>query len=87
MCTYDTVLADLGASVKGPATDWFTTTRLAVYYDHPAHAMAEHALCIDLSDPSRGAGQRVGIELTADAARELVRTIEAALVAVPPELR
>jgi hypothetical protein len=48
--------------------------------------MAGHALNIDIADTSGGPGQRVALELTADAARALVRAIDDALAAVPPEI-
>jgi hypothetical protein len=43
-------------------------------------------LNIDLADPSRGPSARVGVELTAGSARELMRAIEAALASAPAEL-
>jgi hypothetical protein len=48
--------------------------------------MAEHTLNIDFADPSRGPSARVAVELTAASARELVRTIEAALASAPADL-
>ncbi len=41
-------------------------TDATVYYDHPVHAMAEHTLNIDITDPSGGPRARVAVELTAD---------------------
>jgi Family of unknown function (DUF6295) len=79
MCTYDTVRADVDGSAKGPGGTWFHVTAATVYFDHPVHAMAEHTLNIDLTDPAAGPGARIGIELTEESARALVRTIEAAL--------
>ena len=86
MCTYSTVITEVSGSAKGPGGAWFDVHRATVYYDHPVHAMAGHTLNIDLVDPSRGPGQRVALELTAEAARALVRAIEDALDAVPPEV-
>jgi hypothetical protein len=57
-----------------------------VYFDHPVHAMAEHTLNIDLTDPSRGPSGRVAMELTASAAGELVAAIQSALESAPAEL-
>jgi hypothetical protein len=79
MCTYDTVRADVDGSAKGPGGTWFHVTAATVYVDHPVHAMAEHTLNIDLTDPAAGPGARIGIELTEESACALVRTIEAAL--------
>jgi uncharacterized protein DUF6295 len=84
MCTYATVTTTVEGSAKGPAGRWFGVTDATVYFDHPVHAMAEHTLNIDLTDPSRGPGARVAVELTAASARELVAAIEAALASAPP---
>ena len=86
MCTYDTYTCGVAGSAKGPGGRWFRITDATVYFDHPVHAMAEHTLNIDLVDPSAGPGQRVAIELTAAAARDLVAAISTALDAVPAEL-
>jgi hypothetical protein len=86
MCTYATMRAALEGSAKGPNGSWFHVTDATVYFDHPVHAMAEHALNIDVAAPADGPGARVAIELTAQSARELVAAIQAALDSVPAEL-
>ena len=86
MCTYTTETARMDGSAKGPGGAWFHVTDATVYFDHPVHAMADHTLNIDLADPSKGPGARVAVELTAESARELVATIQAALSAVPEDL-
>jgi hypothetical protein len=86
MCTYATVNAVVDGSAKGPGGRWFHVTDATVYFDHPVHAMAEHTLNIDLADPSRGPSSRVGVELTAASARELVDAINAARASAPAEL-
>ena len=83
MCTYATVTTSVEGSAKGPGGAWFHVTDATVYVDHPVHVLAEHSLNIDLTDPARGAGARVGVELTAESARALVRAIEAALASAP----
>jgi hypothetical protein len=83
MCTYTTIAASVSGSAKGPGGQWFHVTDATVYVDHPVHALEEHTLNIDLSDPSRGPGQRVAVELTAASARELLAAIAAALDAAP----
>jgi hypothetical protein len=50
-----------------------------VYFDHPYHAPYEHTLNIDFADPRRGPGARVAVELSADSARALMRSIATAL--------
>ena len=83
MCTYNTEQAIVEGSAKGRA-GWVPVTRATVYYDHPVHAQADHALNIDFIDPARGPGDRVAVELTAESALGLVDAIHAALAAVPP---
>ena len=85
MCTYHTERLTLRASAKGPA-GWFSATGATLYYDHPVHLGAGHALMIDVMNPALGASSRVGIELDASSARELAAAILHALDAVPTEL-
>lgn len=83
MCTYATVQTQIAGSAKGPNGSWFHITDAAVYFDHPVHALAEHTLNIDLTDPGRGPSARVAVELTAESARTLVEAVQAALAAAP----
>lgn len=83
MCTYQSVQTPLSGSGKG-AGGWFPLTQATVYVDHPQHAPAEHTLNIDFANPGRGPAARVAVELTAGAARDLVKAIEAALAGAPP---
>lgn len=85
MCTYATVKLAVSGSAKGTSA-WIPVTEASVYYDHPAHAQAEHTLNIDLRNPSRGPGARIAVELTADAARALAHAILEALDSVPEGL-
>jgi hypothetical protein len=90
MCTYATVKTELVGSAKGAGgtgSKWFHVTDGTVYFDHPVHAMADHTLNIDFSNPSLGPGARVAVELTAASARELVSAIEAALASAPEALK
>jgi hypothetical protein len=82
MCTYNTEQTAVSGSAKGRA-GWVPVTRATVYYDHPVHAAADHALNIDFIDPARGPGDRVALELTAESALALVDAIHAALAGVP----
>jgi len=79
MCTYATIREVVEGSAKGPNGTWFHVTDATVYFDHPVHAMAEHTLNIDLTDPARGPGARVALELTPDSARRLRAAIDTAL--------
>ncbi|WP_026341421.1 DUF6295 family protein [Actinomadura atramentaria] len=86
MCTYLTVKAEIDGSAKGPGGSWMHVSDATVYFDHPVHAMAEHTLNIDFTDPSRDPAARVAVELTAESARRLVAAIQEALAAVPEEM-
>ncbi|MDF1513480.1 MAG: DUF6295 family protein [Anaerolineae bacterium] len=58
---------------------WFTVNQANVSYDHPFHIRQEHALNIDFVNEELGLGARVGVELSEQAARALVKTIQAVL--------
>jgi len=64
-----------GKGAKG----WFDVNQANVSYDHPFHAPLEHSLNIDFVNESMGPGARVAVELSVDAAVELVKTIQAVL--------
>lgn len=87
MCTYTTVQDKVDGSAKGPNGSWFHVTDVTVYFDHPVHAMAEHTLNIDFTDPAKGPSARVALELTAESARAMVAAIQEALAAVPAEMK
>ena len=80
MCSYITEKASIFGSAKG-ATGWMKVDTANVYFDHPYHAPLDHSLNIDFVDESKGAPQRVAVELSAESARELVEKILAALAA------
>jgi hypothetical protein len=79
MCTMITERAGiaLGRGKSGP--DWFVVDEANVSYDHPYDLPLEHALNIDFVNVAGGAGARVAVELSVDAARALVQTIESVL--------
>ncbi|HUX03512.1 MAG TPA: DUF6295 family protein [Acidimicrobiales bacterium] len=85
MCTYNTEVLEISASAKG-ATGWFPATTASVYFDHPVHYAAGHALIIDVLNSSRGPSARAAIEMDAVSARQLAETILRTLDAVPVEL-
>jgi hypothetical protein len=78
MCSYIVGKARIFGSAKGP-NGWTRVDTAHVYYDHPFHAPLDHALGIDFINERDGAKERVAVELSAESARELVRTILAAL--------
>ena len=78
MCSYITEQVGIVGSAKGPA-GWMRVDTATVYYDHPYHAPLDHSLNIDFVNEAAGAQTRVALELSAESARELVRTILAAL--------
>ncbi len=78
MCSYIVEKASLIGSAKGQK-GWMKVDTANVYFDHPFHAQLEHALAIDFVNTAEGARERVAGELSAEAARALVRSIRAAL--------
>jgi hypothetical protein len=76
MCSYITERAALDGSAKG-GDRWFRLTSASVYFDHPQHALPDHTLNIDFLNDADG--DRVAVELSPEAARALVASIEAAL--------
>ncbi len=78
MCTMIVEQAKIDGSGKG-AAGWFALRQANVSYDHPFNAPLEHALNIDFVDEAQGPGARVAVELSVEAARNLVATIQAVL--------
>ena len=78
MCTMIVQKVNIEGSGKG-ANGWFKLEQANVSFDHPFHAPFEHALNIDFVNESQGSSARVAIELSEEAARELVKTILAVL--------
>jgi hypothetical protein len=78
MCSYIVKKAVLMGSAKGPR-GWMKIDTANIYYDHPYHAPLDHALGIDFINEADGGRERVAVELSAEAARELVKQILAAL--------
>lgn len=78
MCTWITEQIEISGRARG-LPEWINVTKANVFYDHPVSAPYDHALLIDFVDPSAGVGARIGVELSAKSAKELVRAIEAAL--------
>ncbi len=78
MCTMISEQIIIEGSGKG-ANGWFTLHEADVSYDHPFDAPFEHSLNIDFVNESQGPGARVAVELSVEAARALVETIQAVL--------
>ena len=78
MCTMIVEKVKIEGSGKSSSA-WFKLEQANVSFDHPFHAPYEHALNIDFVNESQGPGARVAVELSEQAARELVRTILAVL--------
>jgi hypothetical protein len=85
MCTYDTQRVIINGSAKG-ANGWFRATDATVYFDHPVHFGAGHALMVDVMNPTLGPSSRVGLELDAVSARSLANAILASLDGLPTDL-
>ncbi len=78
MCTMIVEKINVDGSGKG-REGWFDLKQANVSYDHPFNAPFEHALNIDFTNETMGPSARVAVELSAEAARELVKTILAVL--------
>jgi hypothetical protein len=78
MCTMIAQQVKIDGCGKG-TNGWFTLREADVSYDHPFNAPFEHALNIDFVNEAQGPGSRVAVELSVDAARSLVETIQAVL--------
>ncbi len=78
MCTMIAQQVKIDGCGKG-ASGWFTLKEADVSYDHPFSAPFEHALNIDFVNEAQGPGSRVAVELSVEAARALMETIQAVL--------
>ena len=79
MCTMIVEKVKVAGSAKG-TNGWFKLEQANVSFDHPFNAPLEHALNIDFVNESQGTSSaRVAVELSEQAARDLVKTILAVL--------
>jgi hypothetical protein len=76
---------NVDASAKTPG-GWTKMTRASVYFDHPVHYPAGHALMIDVLNLEKGPSARVALELSLESARALALAILHTLDTVPSEL-
>ena len=74
MCTMIVEKIQVEGSGKGKE-GWFDLKQASISYDHPFNAPLEHALNIDFVNDSMGPSARLAVELSEQAARELVKTI------------
>jgi hypothetical protein len=79
MCTMIVHQAKIDGGRGKGISGWFEVTEANISYDHPYDMPLEHALNIDFVNESAGPGARVAVELSIEAARNLVKTIEAVL--------
>lgn len=78
MCTMICHRAVVSGSGKGKE-GWFALSHANISYDHPFSLPDEHALNIDFVNEALGPGSRVAVELSVEAARALVATIQSVL--------
>ena len=74
MCTMIVEKVKIDGSGKG-MSGWFKLEQANVSFDHPFDAPMEHALNIDFVNESQGPMARVAVELSEQAARDLVQAI------------
>jgi hypothetical protein len=55
---------------------WFPLRKAVVSYDHPHHALLEDAITIDFVNADLGPAARTAVEITLEAARELLGALE-----------
>ncbi len=78
MCTMIAKKIEVEGSGKGKE-GWFALEQASVSYDHPFHVEKEHALNIDFVNDDLGPSARVAVELSEEAARNLVAAIQEVL--------
>ncbi len=78
MCTMIAQQVKINGSGKG-ASGWFTLREANVSYDHPYNAPYEYALNLDFVNESQGPAARVAVELSLEAAQNLLQTIQEVL--------
>ena len=78
MCTMIAHQAKIEGRGKS-GEDWFEVREANVSYDHPYDMPLEHALNIDFVNETAGPSARVAVELSIEASRKLIQTIEAVL--------
>ena len=78
MCTMISEKVNIEGTGKG-SQGWFKLNKAYVSYDHPFKAPMEHALNLDFVNETLGLDARVAVELSAEAARSLVKTINQVL--------
>ena len=79
MCTMIVKKVAVDGSGKGKE-GWFPVNQANVSFDHPFHIPMEHALNIDFVNEELGPGARVAVELSEEAARNLVAAIQEVLL-------
>ena len=79
MCSYIVEKAQMVGTAKGPNSRWMRIDTANVYYDHPYEAQLDHALCVDFVCEADGGCERVAIEISRQAALDLIEKIKSAL--------
>lgn len=60
---------------------WFPLTQAVVAYDHARHAPLGDVITLDFINTGLDAGARAGVELTLEAAKDLLAALERAITA------
>jgi Family of unknown function (DUF6295) len=85
VCTYQTEKVSLSASAK-TASGWTAMNEAIVYFDHPIHFGAGHALMIDILNQEKGPSARVALEMDPASAQALALAILQSLDTAPSSL-
>jgi hypothetical protein len=74
MCTNIVERCDVRAASRS-ARGWFAVDQVAVSYDHPVHALEDHAVLVDFARALGPVDERVPVELSLASARALAETL------------
>lgn len=78
MCTSIVELAKVDGMARSD-NGWFPVDQAVVAYDHARHALEYDVITIDFVHSQLPPSQRAGVELTLEAAKALVATLEKAI--------
>lgn len=78
MCVLISDTVPVEGAAKG-APGWFPITAVNVGFDHATGSRFDHALLLDFTNPDRGPGARVAVELDLESGRSLIAALQAVI--------